>query len=187
MFGYVDASYIADGNAKSRLGGCLFMNKYSGAFYSYSKNDTSISTISHSSAEAEVKSLDEMAREVVHRREVAQFCRCKVEGPTPLYIDNQAAIRVCTSLKTGHKLKHINMRLAYLRELINTGVIALYFVGTDDNVADILTKPLSRAQFEKLREILMAGHNGVIPELIQLVNYIHFVGMAAEDSAEEEI
>ena len=187
MFGYCDASYIADGNAKSRLGGCLFMSAYTGAFYSYSKNDTSISTISHSSAEAEVKSLDELAREVVHRREVAQFCRCKVEGPTPLYIDNQAAIRVCTSLKTGHKLKHINMRLHYLRELINTGVIVLYFVGTDDNVADILTKPLSRAQFEKLRKILMEGHGGTLPELIQLVNYIHYTGFAAEDSAEETI
>jgi hypothetical protein len=185
MFAYVDASYIADGDAKSRLGGCLFISKYAGAIYSYSKNDTSISTISHSSTEAEVKAIDEMAREIIHRREVAEFCRCKVEGPTPIYVDNQAAIRLCSSLKTGHKVKHINMRLHFLRELINNGIIALYFVGTDDNVADILTKPLSRAQFEKLRKILMEGHNGVLPELIQLLNYIQYIGMAAEDTAEE--
>jgi hypothetical protein len=127
-----------------------------------------------------------MAREVVHRREVAQFCRCKVEGPTPVYIDNTTCIRLCSSLKTGHKMKHINMRLAYLRELINNGVIVLYFVGTADNVADILTKPLGRAQFEKLRKILMEGHGGVLPELIQLVNYIHYVGLAAEDSAVDQ-
>ena len=63
----------------------------------------------------------------------------------------------------------------------------MYFIGTDNNVADILTKPLSRAQFEKLRKILMEGHGGTLPELIQLVNYIHYTGFAAEDSAEETI
>jgi hypothetical protein len=62
LFGYSDAAYITDCNAKSRLGGCVFMNWDSGALACYSRSDTvsSIlrgfleSTISHSSTEAEI-------------------------------------------------------------------------------------------------------------------------------------
>ena len=64
LFGYSDAAYITDGNAKSRLGGCLFLGLYSGAFYSYSRSDTIKSSMSHSSTEAEIKAIDELAREV---------------------------------------------------------------------------------------------------------------------------
>jgi hypothetical protein len=183
MFAYVDAAYIADADAKSRLGGCLFISKYSGAIYSFSKNDTSISTISHSSTEAEVKAIDEMAREIVHRREVAEFCNCDVSKPTPIYVDNQAAIRLCSSLKSGHKTKHINMRLAYIRELINNGILALYFVPTELNVADVLTKPLEPPRFIRHRTILLEGHDGILPDQIQIINFVHYEGGAADDSA----
>ena len=44
IFGYSDASYITDGNCKSRLGGCVFMGYDSGAVHSFSKNDTIYST-----------------------------------------------------------------------------------------------------------------------------------------------
>ena len=40
LFAYVDASYITDGNAKSRLGGCIFMGYDSGSVASFSRNDT---------------------------------------------------------------------------------------------------------------------------------------------------
>jgi hypothetical protein len=37
---------------------------------------------------------------------------------------------------------------------------AIYFVPTKHNVADVLTKPLAKIQFEYLRNILMQGHGG---------------------------
>ncbi len=40
LFGYSDASYISEGNAKSRLGGCIFMGFSSGAVFSFNRNDT---------------------------------------------------------------------------------------------------------------------------------------------------
>ena len=62
VFGYSDAAYITDGNVKSRLGGCVFMNTNysSGAVFFFSRNDTIrnvlntlMSSLSHSSTEAE--------------------------------------------------------------------------------------------------------------------------------------
>jgi hypothetical protein len=71
LFGYSDASYITDGNAKSRLGGCVFLNFSSGAVFSFSRNDTIrnvlnelLSALSHSSTESEVKALDVLIMEI---------------------------------------------------------------------------------------------------------------------------
>jgi hypothetical protein len=55
------------------------------------------------------------------------------------------------------------MRIQFIREMIIEGVIAIYFVPTRYNVADMLTKALPRAQFEYLRNILMLGHGGAEP------------------------
>jgi hypothetical protein len=163
LFGYSDASYITEGNSKSRLGGCLFLSLYSGAIMSYSVNDTSISTLSHSSAEAEIKGIDKMVQEIIHVREVLTFLHCKPAGPTPLYIDASSSKDLIETLKTGHKTKHINMRINFIREQINAGVIALILIPGTKNVADVLTKGLSNDPFESHIEILMHGHRGVPP------------------------
>jgi hypothetical protein len=48
--------------------------------------------------------------------------------------------------------KHIKMRYHFIRECVDRGEIGLEFVGTNDQIADILTKPLGRVRFQELRE-----------------------------------
>jgi hypothetical protein len=55
----------------------------------------------------------------------------------------------------------MNMRIQAIREWINAGLIAIHFVPTDHNVADMLTKALPRPIIERHRDILMMGHGGV--------------------------
>ena len=50
-----------------------------------------------------------------------------------------------------------------LNSLILDRVIEIHFCPGRFNVADILTKPLAPDQFEFLREFLMHGHGGVVP------------------------
>ena len=71
---------------------------------------------------------------------------------------------VFDTLKTNHRVKHINMRIQAIREHILSGLIAIHFVPTDDNVADILTKALPAPKFQKFRKILMEGHDGLAPD-----------------------
>jgi hypothetical protein len=163
VFGYSDASYVTDGNAKSRLGGCVFLGFDSGAVFSFSRNDTIPSSLSHSSTEAEIKALDELIRELLHIIDLVRFTAGEVELPIKLYCDNKSAAALFASLKTSSRVKHINMRINFIREMISTGIIAIHFVPTAYNVADILTKPLAVEQFEFLRGILMLGHGGVEP------------------------
>ena len=154
LFGFCDASFISVGNAKSRLGGCMFLNDSSGAFHSFSKSDN---TVSHSSTEAEIKALDEMIRQIQAVRDTLEFLGYKQEGPTKIYMDNVSAITLCNSLKTIHKTKHINVRINYIREVINSRMVELHFVASEWNVADILTKPLAKQLFVRHRQVLLNG------------------------------
>ncbi|CAL0310010.1 unnamed protein product [Lupinus luteus] len=52
------------------------------------------------------------------------------------------------------RTKHIDVRYHYLRGLSNQGVVKLIFFGTQEQVADIMTKPMKLDQFEKLRRLL---------------------------------
>ena len=169
LFAYVDAAYITEGNARSRLGGCLFAGTNSGAIDCFSRNDTTqstSSTLSHSSTEAEIKALDEIVRMIEYWIQVFQFLLVEIADPVKIYIDNQSAIELCRVLKTTHAVRHINMRIKYIYECINAGMVALYFVPGEYNVADVLTKPLPVTSFERHISILMRGHGGDVETML---------------------
>ena len=50
------------------------------------------------------------------------------------------------------RTKHIDVRFHYIRELVNKDIIRLNFCGTKEQLADMMTKPLSLAAFEFIRE-----------------------------------
>jgi len=154
LFGFSDASYIVDGDSKSRLGGCFYLSSDSGAICSYSRKDT---TVSHSSTEAEIKAIDLAVRHALHLRHLLFELGHQQEQPTRIYADNKSAIELCESFKTNHLVRHINMRLNYIRECINNRSIELHFIPTQNNVADILTKVLPTTTFLRLQKHLLQG------------------------------
>jgi hypothetical protein len=149
---YSDASYITSGNCKSRLGGCLFLGTDSAAVHSFSKNDT---TVSHSSCEAEIKAIDLTIKAVLHVRDVLSFLNEEQVNKTTIYTDSQSSIRLLETLKSNSNTRHINMRIHFIREALETQLIQLQFIGTDDNVADGLTKALEAPKFLKFKNRLM--------------------------------
>jgi hypothetical protein len=52
------------------------------------------------------------------------------------------------------KSKHIEIQYHFTRDMMQRGAINLQCVGTDEHVADMLTKPLSRVKFEHFRDKL---------------------------------
>ena len=161
LFGYADAAYVTDGNARSRLGGCLFLGTNSGAFRSWSRNETATSTICHSSTEAEIKAMDEICKEVLYWLEVLKFTEVAQQLPVKIYVDNKSAIELCRVMKTTHLLKHINRRIMFINELIETGIVEFIFIPGKYNVSDILTKGLPRGDHGRHANILLHGHSGM--------------------------
>ena len=50
--------------------------------------------------------------------------------------------------------KHMEMRYHYVRDMVQRRVVELQFVPTDEQVGDMLTKPLVRGKFEGFRKML---------------------------------
>ena len=52
------------------------------------------------------------------------------------------------------KLKNIEIKYHYIRDMVQKGVVKLQYVATDKHTADVLTKPLAKLKFEYFREKL---------------------------------
>ncbi|GJV52924.1 retrovirus-related pol polyprotein from transposon TNT 1-94 [Tanacetum coccineum] len=83
----------------------------------------------------------------------------------PLYCDNRSAIALCCNNVQHSRSKHIDIRHHFIREQVEKGVVELYFVTTDYQLADIFTKALSRERFEFLLPRL--GMKSMSPETLK--------------------
>nr|GEW60245.1 hypothetical protein [Tanacetum cinerariifolium] len=68
----------------------------------------------------------------------------------PMYCDNRSAIALCCNNVQHSKSKHIDIRHHFIQEQVEKGMVELYFVTMDYQLADIFTKSLPREWFEFL-------------------------------------
>ncbi|GKA26059.1 retrovirus-related pol polyprotein from transposon TNT 1-94 [Tanacetum coccineum] len=62
----------------------------------------------------------------------------------PMYCDNKSAIALCCNNVQHSRSKHIDIRFHFIKEHVENGVIELYFVNTEYQLADIFTKALGQ-------------------------------------------
>nr|GEV31542.1 copia protein [Tanacetum cinerariifolium] len=68
----------------------------------------------------------------------------------PMYCDNKSAIALCCNNVHDYRSKHIDIRYHFIKEHVDNGVIELYFVNTEYQLADIFTKALGRERIKFL-------------------------------------
>jgi len=73
---------------------------------------------------------------------------------TTVLCDNNSTIKLSKNPIMHGRSKHIDVRFYFLRDLTREGVVELKHCGTQEQVADIMTKPLKLDVFLKLRELL---------------------------------
>ena len=71
---------------------------------------------------------------------------------TVILYNNQSCIKMTENLVFHDKLKHIEIRYIYIQDMIQKVAIKLQYVSTDEQVADVLTKPLSQIKFEYFQD-----------------------------------
>jgi hypothetical protein len=69
-----------------------------------------------------------------------------------LRVDNQSALALMKNPVFHDRSKHIQTKFHFIREAVENGEITPSYIGTEGQLADILTKPLSRIKFQELRE-----------------------------------
>ncbi|GJT30775.1 hypothetical protein Tco_0911050 [Tanacetum coccineum] len=72
----------------------------------------------------------------------------------PLYCDNKSAIALCCNNVQHSRAKHIDVHYHFIKEQVENGIVELYFVRMEYQLADIFIKPLPRERFNFLIEKL---------------------------------
>ena len=80
-------------------------------------------------------------------------------GPVNLLCDSQSAIALAKNPVLHQSTKHIRIQVHFIREKLESGEINLKYVETKLQVADFLTKPLTREKTEFCRNSVGLGEN----------------------------
>ena len=73
---------------------------------------------------------------------------------TCIHCDNQSCVKLSENPFFHDKLKHIEIKYHYIRDMVHRGAVKLQYVATEEYIADVLMKSLARVKFEYFREKL---------------------------------
>ncbi|GJR33782.1 hypothetical protein Tco_1209466 [Tanacetum coccineum] len=83
----------------------------------------------------------------------------------PLYCNNKSVIALCCNNVQHSRAKHTDVRYHFIKEQVENGIVEIYFVRTEYQLADIFTKALPRERFNFLVEKL--GMKSMSPETLK--------------------
>nr|GEW81104.1 hypothetical protein [Tanacetum cinerariifolium] len=68
----------------------------------------------------------------------------------PMYCDSKASIAISCNPLQHSRTKHIDVRYHFIKEKVEKGIVELFFVGTEYQLADLFTKALLEERFKYL-------------------------------------
>jgi hypothetical protein len=73
---------------------------------------------------------------------------------TAILCDNQSCIKMIENPMFHDRSKHIEIHYHFIRDMVQRGALKLQYISTDEQVVDVMTKPLSHVKFEHFRDKL---------------------------------
>jgi hypothetical protein len=146
---YIDAAYgVHQDSGKSHTGCSIVLGEAGPLFAKSSKQKI----VTKSSTEAELVGLSDTASQAIHLRNfiIAQGYET---GPAVIYQDNMSCMALIKRGGPGsERSRHINIRHFWLSEKVAQEEVIIQHLGTEDMFANILTKPVQGAQFDRERQ-----------------------------------
>jgi len=147
---YVDADHAGDTTRKSTTGFIVRLFQTPVMWCSRLQP-----TIAEGTTEAEYIALNEAAHAALFFTRLTNETLKINSHPVTFYEDNYAALCQATTKVSKGKLKHVELRYFKIQEYVENGFITIEQVQTDEQLADLLTKPLLLHPFEKCRNALL--------------------------------
>jgi hypothetical protein len=143
---YADSDHAGDYvDRKSTSGICTFVGHCLTSWFSKKQTALAIST-----TEAEYVSTGKACQQALWMKQALVDYRIQLNDITIL-CDNKGAIDLSKNPVQHARTKHIEIHHHFLRDNVQKGNISIEKVYSEDNIADILTKPLKREPFNLLR------------------------------------
>ena len=146
MVSYTDASFGANPNNRKSTRGYFFF--LGGGLISFGFKTQSLTA--QSTVESELLALSYGAREAVYLSNFLMELGFKTFSSVPIHNDSAGALSVAGNAMFSSRTKHIALRFFFVRELIKRNKITLHHKPTQQMLADIATKHLSKQRFREL-------------------------------------
>nr|GEX38502.1 hypothetical protein [Tanacetum cinerariifolium] len=143
---YADPDHAGDYvDRKSSSGVCTFMGCFLTSWFSKKQTALAIST-----TKAEYVSTEKACQQALWMKQAIVDYDIRLDD-IPIMCDNKGAIDLSKNHVQHLQTKHIQIHHHFLRDNVQKGNISIEKVSLEDNIADILTKPLKREPFNYLR------------------------------------
>ncbi|XP_058223052.1 uncharacterized mitochondrial protein AtMg00810-like [Rhododendron vialii] len=148
---FSDSDWAGDcEDRKSTSGYCVFLGDN---LISWSAKKQT--TVSRSSTKAEYCSLAHTAAELSWLQMLLHELHISVPSIPVLWYDNTSALALAINPVFHARSKHIEVDCHYVRDRVAAKALALHYVPTSDQLADVFTKALSIAHFQFLKGKLL--------------------------------
>ncbi|KAD7479950.1 hypothetical protein E3N88_03086 [Mikania micrantha] len=111
-------------------------------------------TVSRSSTESEYKALADTVAELTWLEALLKELHVSMKLPPILWCDNLGATYLSSNPVFHAHTKHVEIDFHFVRERVAQKQLSIQFIKTDDQIADVFTKPLSLQRFLFLRSKL---------------------------------
>lgn len=147
LIGFTDSDWAGSLDNRGSTSENVFSLGSGAISWSSKKQDT----VALSSLEAEYMAATSAGCQAVWLRKLLVDLQQEQIGPTEIWCDNKAAIAMTKNPAFHSRTKHIDIRYHFIRDLVVGGILSLKFCGTNDQVADVLTKSLPRNKHDFFR------------------------------------
>ena len=161
IVGYSDSDWASCSEDRRSITGYYFRLNDEGPAISWKSRKQQ--TVALSTCEAEYMALCESSQEAVYLNRVFndlvtdREAEAVKDEPIQIYGDNRGSIDIVKNPVKHNRTKHIDIRYHFIRELNQAKVITVNHVASDDNIADVLTKPLPKLKYEKFHHSLFGA------------------------------
>ena len=147
---YSDADHGGDKDSGQSTG--AYVVKLGTGAISWSSKLQTIVTLS--TTEAEYIAAVAAGQEILWLRNLFSELGYKTKDASTLYIDNQSAVSVAKNPEHHGRIKHLDLRFYWLRDIVDSGQISVVHCPTAKMPADLLTKSLTRVKVGLCRDML---------------------------------
>lgn len=150
LVGFSDSDFAGDPETRRSTSGFAFC--LASGVVTWASQRQRLVTLS--TTEAEYVAAATAAKEAVWLRKLLKDLGRMGDDPIVLFLDNQSAIRLVKNPEFHKRTKHIDIKYHFIREKVDQGDLTFKYVCSNEQRADIFTKPFAKQRFSFLRQSL---------------------------------